>query len=78
MDHGPGRELKRKLESELMSEDRQIDGPHVVTCDRKTTAPHFFGHSKAGSFLPGTLDTGHGTLSSSLSTAGKAPHALQA
>lgn len=78
MDHDPRRELERKLDSEIMSEDRQIDRPYVVTCDRETIAPHFFGQSKAVSFLPGTLDTGHGTLSSSLSTAGKTPHALQA
>lgn len=77
MDHGPSRELEEILESEIMSEDRQIDGPYVVTCDRETIASHFFGHLKPDLFLPGTLDTGHGTLSSSLSAAGKSPHALQ-
>lgn len=65
------------MEPEIMAEDSQTDGPYVVAYDRETTAPHFCVHPKADPFVPGTLDTGHETPSSSLSTAGKAPHALQ-
>lgn len=75
---GPNRELERELEPEIIAEDSHTDGPYVVVYDRETTAPHFCGHTKPYSFLLRTPDSGHGTLSSFPSIAGKAPHVILA